>query len=202
MYYDGNLIDTRVYDDAGRLQASSVANGVATDFLYHDDNTVDVITHSDASGFAFEESFQSWDPNKNLSFVDRRGSMTSYPLSAGYDENDRLINYVRGVNNPQQSWTLSEEGDWNQFRENGSTQTRTHGAGHELQSVLSGTVTQTIDHDVKGNTTIVPSLLRPDNSDLVLNWDFDNRLHASAVGTTKGVRPLWWIWQRFTDSLI
>ena len=38
--FDGSLVDTRLYDDGGRLEKSTYGNGVVTDFTYRDDNLV------------------------------------------------------------------------------------------------------------------------------------------------------------------
>ncbi len=92
--------------------------------------------------------------------------------SSGYDDEDRLVNWERDDTNLDQSWSLSLVGDWNSITENLSTQNRTHGAAHELLTAASAS----ISHDVKGNMTVIPAVLRSGSDPLALSWDFDNRL--------------------------
>ena len=40
---------------------------------------------------------------------------------------------------------------------------------------------QSITHDVKGNMTSIPAVLRPGSDPLALGWDFDNRLTGADV---------------------
>ena len=54
---------------------------------------------------------------------------------------------------------------------------RTHGAAHEILTAAS----QSITHDVKGNMTSIPAVLRPGSNPLTLGWDFDNRLTGADV---------------------
>jgi hypothetical protein len=69
-------------------------------------------------------------------------------------------------------------GDWDSITENSSTQYRTHGDAHELLTADS----QSLQHDVKGNQTLIPAVLRPGSTDpLALTWDFDNRLSSADV---------------------
>ncbi len=106
--------------------------------------------------------------------------MSSYGFdvgSSGYDDEGRLVNWERDDANLDQSWSLSLVGDWDSITENTSTQNRTHGAAHELLTAAS----QSITHDVKGNMTSIPAVLRPGSDPLALTWDFDNKLVAADV---------------------
>ena len=86
-----------------------------------------------------------------------------------------MVSFNRTDGNLDQSWSLSEVGDWDSVTTEGTTQTRTHGNSHELLTGGGGSVST----DVKGNITLIPSNLRSTASSLLLNWDMDNRL-ASA----------------------
>ena len=97
--------------------------------------------------------------------------------TSGYDDEDRLVNWERDDSNLDQSWSLSLVGDWNSITENSSTETRVHGSAHEIISAAS----QTVTHDVKGNMTTIPAVLRPGSDPLALIWDFDNRLASADV---------------------
>ncbi len=97
--------------------------------------------------------------------------------SSGYDDEDRLVNWERDDTNLDQSWGLSLVGDWSSITENLSTQSRTHGAAHELLTAAS----QSITHHIKGNMTSIPAVLRSGSNPLALSWDFDNRLTGADV---------------------
>ncbi len=62
-------------------------------------------------------------------------------------------------------------GDWNSTTINGSAQSRTHGAAHELTGVSGNAVS----YDTKGN-------LSQDDNLRALVWDFDNRLKSTTLG--------------------
>ena len=167
-------IDTRAYDDGGRMTSSSYANGVSESRSYNSDNTLASISYS---GAAVGDLSYGWDVNKNKTSESIGGVMSDYGFTAGYDAEDRLTSWDRADTNLDQSWNLSEVGNWDSFTENSSVQNRTHGAAHELLTVDS----QSVDHDVKGNMTELPAVLRPGSDPLALSWDFDNRLSAADV---------------------
>ena len=99
--------------------------------------------------------------------------MSGYGFSVGgngYDDEDRLVAWQRADSALNQSWDLSLVGDWDSITENTTTQNRTHGSTHELLTVAG----QSVQHDLKGNITLLPSSLRPTATSLT--WDFDNRL--------------------------
>lgn len=87
------------------------------------------------------------------------------------------MNWERADSNLDQSWNLSLVGDWDSFTENTNVQNRTHGPTHEMLTVAS----ETVQHDVKGNMTLIPAVLRPGSDPLALTWDFDNRLVSADV---------------------
>ena len=120
------------------------------------------------------------DNNKNKTSEGITGTMSGYGFdvgTSGYDDEDRLVNWERDDTNLDQSWDLSLVGDWDSITENTSTQYRTHGAAHEILTAAS----QSITHDVKGNMTSIPAVLRPGSDPLALSWDFDNRLTGADV---------------------
>ena len=167
------VIDTRVYDDAGRMISSSYDNGVSQMHSYNTDNTLAGIAFSGAS---IGDLAYTWDVNHNKLSETISGAMSGYGFTATYDAEDRLISYDRSNGNLDQAWDLSPVGDWNSTSDNGSTQNRTHGPAHELVSDAG----QSLQHDAKGNMTLIPSSLR--SQALALTWDFDNRLANADVG--------------------
>ncbi len=95
--------------------------------------------------------------------------------SSGYDDEDRLVNWQRSDTNLDQSWNLSAVGNWSSMTENTSTQNRTHGPTHEMLTAAN----QSVTHDAKGNTTLIPAVLRPGSDPLKMKWDFENKLIAA-----------------------
>ncbi|MEM6472846.1 MAG: RHS repeat-associated core domain-containing protein, partial [Planctomycetota bacterium] len=173
-------IDTRTYDDGGRMTASSYNNGVSESRTYNNDNTLASISYT---GAAIGNLTYGWDANKNKTSEGIAGTMAAYTLDeAVYDLEDRLeeAQYISG---DDYSWSLSLVGDWSSYTENGSTQTRTHGPSHELLTAAS----QAIQHDVKGNITLIPGVLRPSGVTMTLTWDFDNRLSTADVDNNSTV---------------
>ncbi len=169
---DSTNVDTRTYDDGGRMLTSEYDNGVKETRAYNNDNTLSSITYTGAS---IGNLSYGWDENKNKTSESITGTMSDYGFtvgSSGYDDEDRLVNWERDDTNLDQSWSLSLVGDWNSITENLSTQSRTHGAAHELLTAASAS----ISHDVKGNMTVIPAVLRSGSDPLSLSWDFDNRL--------------------------
>jgi RHS repeat-associated protein len=127
-----------------------------------------------------------WDDNKNKTGETIAGTMSNYGFSiptSGYDDEDRLVSYNRTDGNLDQTWSLSEVGDWDSITTEGTTQTRTHGATHELLTAGG----QSLSTDVNGNITLIPSGLRPNASSLLMSWDMDNRLSTADVGNNSSV---------------
>lgn len=169
---DSVTIDTRTYDDGGRMTSSSYQNGVSELRSYNDDSTLASISYS---GAAIGDLTYGWDANKNKTSESIGGVMSGYGFSAGYDAEDRLASWDRADTNLDQSWNLSPVGDWNSITENSSVQNRTHGPAHELLTAAS----QSVEHDPKGNMTLIPPVLRPGSDPLKLRWDFDDKLRAA-----------------------
>ncbi|MEM6470525.1 MAG: RHS repeat-associated core domain-containing protein [Planctomycetota bacterium] len=170
-------IDTRTYDDGGRMTASSYNNGVSESRTFNNDNTLASIGYT---GAAIGNLTYGWDANKNKTSEGIAGTMSGYGFdvgTSGYDDEDRLVNWERDDTNLDQSWSLSLVGDWSSYTENGSTQNRTHGPTHELLTAA----TQVIEHDAKGNMTLIPGVLRPSGVTMNLTWDFDNRLSTADI---------------------
>ena len=171
-------VTSYTYDDGGRMLTSTYNNSVVETRAYNNDNTLSSISYTGAS---LGNLTYAWDDNKNKTSEAIAETMSNYGFtfgSSGYDDEDRLINWERDDNNLDQSWDLSLVGDWDEFTENASAQTRTHGPTHEILTAAS----QSIQHDVKGNQTAIPAVLRATGStSLVMKWDFDNHLASADI---------------------
>jgi RHS repeat-associated protein len=181
--YDGDTVDTRTFDDGGRMTSSAYNSGVSEARAYNTDNTLASIAFA---GAPIGDLSYTWDANKNKTSESITGVMSGYGFSIptnGYDSEDRLVGYNRNDNNMSQTWNLSLVGDWNSVTTNGTAQSRTHGPTHELLSAAGENVT----HDVKGNMTLIPASLRPNATALKLNWDFDNRMSTADVGNDNSI---------------
>jgi RHS repeat-associated protein len=83
----------------------------------------------------------------------------------GYDNLDRLTSAERGtivngqIGSPtmNQAWTLDSLGNWSQFTNNGSTQSRQADPANEIASVTQGGSTTYPTYDAAGNMLSVPS---------------------------------------------
>ena len=64
-------IDTRTYDNGGRMTGSSYNNGVSESRSYDSDNTLSSISYSGAS---MGNLSYSWDDNKNRTAEEEKGS--------------------------------------------------------------------------------------------------------------------------------
>ena len=179
-------IDTRTYGDSGRLISSSYNNGVGQTRSYNDDGTLATINFS---GAPIGDLSYTWDANQNKTSEAIGGVMSGYGFTASYDAEDRLIGWDRSDTNLDQSWDLSPVGDWNSITQNASVQNRTHGPVHEILSA-SG---QAVQHDPKGNMTLIPAVLRPGSDPLKLKWDFDNKVRAADTDND-GVDDVFYRW--------
>jgi len=194
--YAGNVVDTRTYDPGGRLSTSGYGNGVMTTWTYRDDgstkrdNMLDTIATAHPAGVTdtVGDYSYTWDANKNKTSEAITGVMSPYGFNsaagqqpAAYDADDRLVAWNRNDGNLDQAWTLTPVGDWDLFTEEAVTQDRSHGPAHEITGVTIDTNSYSVQHDVKGNVTFIPAILRGAavTDDMTLNWHFDNRL-ASA----------------------
>jgi len=174
---DSTTIDTRTYDNGSRMTSSSYNNGISESRTYNDDNTLASINYT---GAAIGNLSYTWDANKNKMSETIGGVMSGYGFTAGYDADDRLVSWDRADSVLDQSWNLSPVGNWNSFTENATTQVRTHSPANEILTAA----TEDVFHDPKGNTTLIPPVLRPTTSGLPptasrLTWDFDNKLRAA-----------------------
>ena len=141
----GKTIDTRVYDNGGRMTSSTYNNGVSDTRAYNTDNTLTSISFAGAS---IGNLTYGWDANKNKTIEAIAGTMSNYGFTVptnGYDSEDRLVGFNR-TSGLTQSWNLSAVGDWNSVTTNGTAETRTHGPTHEL---LTG-AGQNVSTDTKG----------------------------------------------------
>lgn len=189
--HNGAVIDTRTYDAASRLATSAYGNGVSTSFIHRADGLVSQINSTTPASTPVGDLSYQWDANKNKTSETITGPLSCYGFDqTSYDADDRLISWQRSDNNLDQSWNLSGVGDWNTFTENSAIQSRTHNAVHEITTVTPPTsASQTVTHDNKGNTTLIPPALRTPNSSaanlpLSLSWDFDNYLRSATVNGT------------------
>ena len=163
------------------MLTSTYNNGVSETRAYNNDNTLASITFAGAS---IGNLTYGWDANKNKTSEGISGTMSGYGFdvgTSGYDDEDRLVNWQRDDNNLDQSWNLTAVGDWDDFTENSNTQNRTHGPTHELLTVAN----QAVTHDVKGNITSIPAILRPGSDPLAMTWDFATAWQVPMSTTTE-----------------
>ena len=155
------------------------SNGITESRTYSNDNLLTAINYSNAS---LGNLTYTWDVNKNKKSESIGGVMSGYGFTnAGttYDDEDRLTGYQRTNGALSQSWNLTSVGDWNSVTTNGTAQSRTHGPTHELLTAGG----QTVNTDVKGNITLLPSALSSlASTALGMSWDFDNKLKSVDVG--------------------
>jgi len=171
------------------MTSSGYNNGVSESRSYNNDNTLASISYS---GAAIRTYSYTWDVNKNKTAESITGVMSGYGFSVGangYDAEDRLVNWDRSDANLDQAWDLSPVGDWDSFTENASVQNRTHGPTHEILTVA----TQTVQHDPKGNMTLIPAVLRGGGVPLTMKWDFDNKLRAADTNND-GIDDVFYKW--------
>ena len=165
------VIDTRVYDDAGRMISSSYDNGVSQVHSYNTDNTLAGIAFS---GAAIGDLAYTWDVNHNKVSETIDGVMSGYGFTATYDAEDRLITYDRSNGNLDQVWDLTAVGDMSNVTTNTTVQARTHGPAHELLTAGGAPIST----DARGNISAIPAALRSNGVKVYLNYDFDNRFNS------------------------
>jgi RHS repeat-associated protein len=174
---DSSVIDTRTYDNGGRMTTDVLGNGITETRAYRSDNLLSSISFSNTN---IGNLTYSWDANKNKTSETIGGVMSGYGFtSAGtaYDDEDRLTGYQRASTTFNQSWSLTSVGDWSSVTTNGTAVTRTHGPTHEL--LTSGG--QNVTTDVKGNQTVLPASLATQAAQLAFAWDYDNKLKSSDI---------------------
>lgn len=177
-----NVLDC-AYDIGMRETSRTHGNGLVTTRQYNrSDNYVTDIDVAGKPGLSFDYSY---DANKNPTSETTGGVMASYSWTTSgggtpaYDDEDRLTYWERTAGAIRtMEWQqsagqgLSLEGDWDNVKLNGTLQTRTHGAAHELTAIGAAALT----HDVKGNTTTNT------NGD-TYTYDFDNCMNTATVGS-------------------
>lgn len=180
---DSSTISTRSYDNGRRLTSEALGNSITETRTYRNDNMLSTISYSNTN---IGDLRYIWDANKNKTSESITGVMSGYGFtSAGtsYDNEDRLTAYARAATSGSavlsQSWSLTNVGDWSSIATNGTAQTRTHGATHELLTAGSSSVAT----DVKGNMTSIPITLRESGATTALNltWDFGNKLMSADI---------------------
>ncbi len=173
--YDGNLAASFVYDDAGRETSRTFGNGLTTTTAYvPNDNLLQSLATPGVGTYSY-----AYDANKNRTSETITGVMSDYGYStgpAGYDAEHRLVNWERSDGLLDQDWLLTAVGDWDQFTEEATTQTRTHNDVHELTGIDG----QVLSYDPKGNLTA-------DHLGRSFEWDQDNMLRSCTVSATATV---------------
>ena len=98
----------------------------------------------------------------------------------GYDSLDRLISANR-ADNTFQEWTLDSLGNFTNFNDNGTSQSRTTDAANEIATINSSTATS--GYDLAGNMNVTP---QPRNTAAAYNCVYDawNRLVQVSVGSS------------------
>ncbi len=174
---DRSVIDTRSYDDGGRMTSAVLGNGITETRAYRTDNLLSTISFSNTN---IGNLGYSWDANKNKTAETIGGVTSGYGFTSSgtaYDDEDRLTGYQQASTNFNQSWALTSVGDWSSVTTNGTAVTRTHGPTHEL--LTSGG--QNVTTDVKGNQTVLPASLATQAAQLSFAWDYDNKLKSSDI---------------------
>jgi YD repeat-containing protein len=132
-------------------------------------NLFSSITTPNLAGFSY-----TFDANKNKTAEMITGALQPYGFSTGaggYDNADRLVAWDRTDGNKNQSWTLTNVGDWGQFVDAGTQHSGTYNNVHEL-TARDGSA---ISFDLKGNLTANGVSGRS------FNWDFDNHLAQTTL---------------------
>lgn len=173
-----STVATRAYDDGMRLLTTTYGNSLVETRAYRNDtggrvdNLVASIAIPSITGFTY-----TYDANKNKT-AESDGILTNYAWATGttgYDDKDRLTNWSR-TSGDSQTWNLSLVGDWTNTVVNGTTDTRTHNAVHELLS--RSTSATSLAYDAKGNLTT-------NSNGQTYTWDYDNKMASATVsGTT------------------
>ena len=173
--YGGSTVASFGYDAGGRETTRTFGNGLVTTTSYvPDDNLLASLATPNVGTYSY-----SYDANKNRTAEAIAGTMSGYGYDtgpAGYDAEDRLVNWDRADGQLDQSWDLSAVGDWDQFTENQATEARTHNAVHELTGIDAAPLT----YDPKGNLTA-------DHLGRSFVWDADNMLASCTVGAGASV---------------
>ncbi len=179
----GTALDTRTYDNGGRLSTSAYSNGITTTWSYRNDNLVTSINATSPAGTPNDSKVANlaytWDANKNKLSEGHSGvnaTVNGFGFNAAdttYDFEDRLTQWKRANGTENQSWNLTAVGDWQSFTRNGTATARTHGPTHELLAIGSAS----LSYDAKGNLTQDTSRSPTQN----YIWNFDNKMKSADI---------------------
>jgi RHS repeat-associated protein len=173
--YESAAVADRLFDDGGRLTQTTYGNSLVESRGYsRDDDMVTSIGITGVTGFGY-----SYDANKNRT-AQTDSVQTNHAWTAAYDNEDRLTSFDKSTyNQHDQTWTLSNEGDWDSTTLGGTPETRTHDDVHQLTQ--RGATNQAFD--AKGNH------LGPVAANPRYTWDQDNYL-ASADTNQDGAQDV------------
>jgi RHS repeat-associated protein len=162
--YESAAVADRIFDDGGRLTQTTFGNSLVESRTFtRDDNMVTGIAIPSVTGFGY-----SYDANKNRT-AQTDSIQTAHAWDADYDAEDRLADFDKNTyNQHDQTWSLSNEGDWNSTTLGGTQETRTHDDVHQLTQRGA----TNLSYDAKGNLT-------QDKNGRNFTWDQDNKLSAA-----------------------
>ncbi|MBX3444907.1 MAG: RHS repeat-associated core domain-containing protein [Planctomyces sp.] len=181
--YGGGTIDTRTYDNGGRLTSETLGNGQTVTRSYAtNEHLVASIANANVGTYSY-----TWDANHRQlrpptdqggarpKAAERTrsitGVMSGYGFTVptgGYDDEDRLVGWNRNDSALSHAWSLTAAGNWSTLTTNGTPQSRTHGNAHELTAIGANSLT----YDAKGNLT-------QDDQGRTYAWDMDNLLSST-----------------------
>ena len=205
VFYNGldgsgsSVVDTRTYDDGGRLKTSVFGNGVTSRFNYRgqDSNAGEDKDNMLASIEITQPSYPdvgtysyTYDENKNKqteTILAGQAGMNRHSFSSinpsnstddGYDDMDRLTYWKNSdtVNPEWKEWDLSLVGDWDLFVDSTGTHDREYSPVHELISEEVNTVVSSVESDEKGNVTYIPASMTGSGQAARMTWDTDDQL--------------------------
>jgi len=158
------------YDTANNLVTRTNRNTTAATYSYNPNNWVTNLAHDEGAsliaGFAY-----TYDSEGNKSSELKQHAPADSETYA-YDAINRLVQYdvgaISGGNIPlpiiAKTWTLDALGNWSSLVSNLVTQTRTHSAANEIQTINA----QTLTYDADGNLA--------DDGSYTYGYDMENRL--------------------------
>ncbi|MCZ7648076.1 MAG: hypothetical protein M5U26_22925 [Planctomycetota bacterium] len=163
--YDGSNVGTFAYDLGMRRTTLTFGNSKVETRTYRGDNRITEIATPNVTDFTY-----TFDANKNP-LTQGSTHNTTDDQDYDYDPEDRLIDFQRNGSGNNQAWQLSLVGDWDQFTNGGSSQTRTHNSVHELTAIDAAS----LSYDLKGNLTA-------HSNGQTYTWDFENLMASATVG--------------------
>ena len=162
----GTTIDTRVYDNGGRMTNSNLLSNSKRR------SQISCRARSEPNRCPVPSKRHHLSPSK----LDRCLPSPRTQQASCSDSRSRLPSpRTRGEGSGVRGSSIGED--------RSLVLTRTHGPTHELLTAGG----QNISTDVKGNITFIPASLRPTASSLTSVWDFDNRLNTADVGSDGSV---------------